>query len=280
MLIELAIGDAYGAGFEYATENLPYNNLARYVQHPRHTRICPGCYTDDTQMSIAIAELLVEQTEWTPPNIADKFVECFKRDERTGYSARFYHFLQSLETGGEFLAKIDPISAKSGAAMRAVPLRILSTVAEVLHKAEIQAKITHNTPEGIQAAQAVALMSHYFLYELDAKADVSKFLTKHLPGNWHHDYKGKVKSKGWMSTRAAITTIKRNTSMSSLLMDCINLTGDVDTVGTIALGCAAHCSEIAQDLPEHLIMSMENKMYGREYLQQLDVKLLALKNKK
>ena len=32
MLIELAVGDAYGAGFEYANENNPYNNLARYVQ--------------------------------------------------------------------------------------------------------------------------------------------------------------------------------------------------------------------------------------------------------
>ncbi len=58
MLLELAIGDAYGAGFEYADEMIACNDLSRYLKHPRHN-IQPGCYTDDTQMSIAIAETLV-----------------------------------------------------------------------------------------------------------------------------------------------------------------------------------------------------------------------------
>ena len=56
MLLELAIGDAYGAGFEYADIGIirQHNTLARYVQHPRHN-IRPGAYTDDTQMTLAIA---------------------------------------------------------------------------------------------------------------------------------------------------------------------------------------------------------------------------------
>jgi len=59
MLLELAIGDAYGAGFEYVDTKmiLPQNNLSGYVKHPRH-HIQPGSYTDDTQMSLAIAEAL------------------------------------------------------------------------------------------------------------------------------------------------------------------------------------------------------------------------------
>ena len=42
MLVELAIGDAYGAGFEYAANRIvrERNNLSAYVQHPRH-RIKP-----------------------------------------------------------------------------------------------------------------------------------------------------------------------------------------------------------------------------------------------
>ncbi|QSJ20315.1 hypothetical protein JYQ62_17375 [Nostoc sp. UHCC 0702] len=36
MLLELAIGDAYGAGFEYATEMSAHNDLSQYLQHPRH----------------------------------------------------------------------------------------------------------------------------------------------------------------------------------------------------------------------------------------------------
>ncbi len=60
MLLELAIENAYAAGFEYVSSQIVQdgNNLSGYVQHPRH-QIKPGCYTDDTQMSIAIAEILI-----------------------------------------------------------------------------------------------------------------------------------------------------------------------------------------------------------------------------
>ena len=48
MLLELAVGDAYGAGFEYVNRQLirQFNDLSRYVKHPRHS-ITPGYYTDD-----------------------------------------------------------------------------------------------------------------------------------------------------------------------------------------------------------------------------------------
>jgi ADP-ribosylglycohydrolase len=81
MLLELAVGDAYGAGFEYAPEMAQHNNLSRSVRHPRH-RIIPGAYTNDTQMSPAIAELIVSGADWTPLNIANAFVTAFKRDPR------------------------------------------------------------------------------------------------------------------------------------------------------------------------------------------------------
>jgi hypothetical protein len=37
MLLELAIGDAYGAGFEYASDQIvrERNDLSAYVPHPR-----------------------------------------------------------------------------------------------------------------------------------------------------------------------------------------------------------------------------------------------------
>lgn len=92
MLLELAIGDAYGAGFEYADEMLLENDLSHYVQHPRHN-IKPGCYTDDTQMSIAIAETIISQAPWTPELLANNFVKAFKRDSREGYAGRFYEFV-------------------------------------------------------------------------------------------------------------------------------------------------------------------------------------------
>jgi ADP-ribosylglycohydrolase len=283
MLLELAIGDAYGAGFEYADENVRCcNDLSRYVQHPTHRSIQPGRYTDDTQMSLAIAELIVEQTDWTPLNIAQRFVECFKRDPRQGYAGRFYQFLRDVSSGAEFLAQIQPDSDKSGAAMRACAIGILPTVAEVLERCTLQAKLTHNTPDGVAAACAAALLSHYFLYDLGVKKDVGKFIQAQLPSSfnhlhWQRPYVGAVKSKGWMSVRAAITAVLRNDRLSDLLKDCIAFTGDVDTVATIALAAAAHSREYTQDLPAHLVQTLENGTYGRDYITALDQRLLKLK---
>src|SRR5947208_9065182 len=114
MLLELAVGDAYGAGFEYAGRpNLSDPRQARYLQHPRHRGTRPGMYTDDTQMSLALAELLVEGATWSPSNIARKFVEAFHRDPREGYAGNFYHFLRRSTTADDFLANIRPTSDKS-----------------------------------------------------------------------------------------------------------------------------------------------------------------------
>ncbi|HLO86769.1 MAG TPA: ADP-ribosylglycohydrolase family protein [Nostocaceae cyanobacterium] len=278
MLLELAIGDAYGAGFEYADEIIYANDLSRYVKHPRH-RLIPGSYTDDTQMSIAIAEVIVAQAPWTPEVLAASFVNAFKRDAREGYSRNFYHFLNSINNAEEFLDKIHPDSDKSGAAMRAAPIGVYSTPEKVIQAATIQAAITHNTPDGINAAVAAALMSHYFIYQLGAKRKLGQFLEGYVTGDWSKPWQGKVKSKGWMSVRAAITAIIRNDSMSELLQDCINFTGDVDTVGAIALAAAASCPEIDQDIPEHLITTLENGTYGKDYLIELDKQLMNLVGK-
>lgn len=275
MLLELAVGDAYGAGFEYADPQIvrDYNDLSKFIQHPHH-QIKPGCYTDDTQMSIAIAEAILSQDPWTPELLANKFVAAFKRDPREGYASRFYDFLLKVNDGAEFLTKINFTSDKSGAAMRAAPIGVLPTIEKVIEYCQIQAAITHNTPDGINAALAAALMSHYFIYQLGLKKDLGIFLESHVPGQWSQSWQGEVKSKGWMSVRAAITAITRNDSMSEILKDCISLTGDVDTVGAIALAAASCSTEIAQDLPTHLVETLENDSYGRDYLIRLDEKLM------
>jgi ADP-ribosylglycohydrolase len=82
MLLEIAIGDAYGAGFEFsAREKIVHGNtLARYLPHD--LGIEAGHYTDDTQMSIAVSETLLGASELTSDAFADAFVRCFKRDPR------------------------------------------------------------------------------------------------------------------------------------------------------------------------------------------------------
>ena len=277
MLLELAIGDAYGAGFEYADEMIDqgYNDLRSYVQHPRH-HIKPGCYTDDTQMSIAISEAIVSGEPWTPKTLANSFVTAFKRDAREGYARKFYNFLLEIQDGQEFLAKIRGTSDKSGAAMRAAPIGIFPSIEQVINFSTVQAAITHNSPDGINAAIAAALMSHYFIYRLGLKKKLGEFLEAHVAGEWSKPWQDKVNTTGWVCVRAAVTAMMRNDSMSELLKDCIAFTGDVDTVAAIALAAGSCSLEITQDLPGHLIDTLENGLYGRDYLIELDKQLMGL----
>ena len=63
--------------------------------------------------------------------------------------------------------------------------------------------------------------------------------------------------------------------MSELLQKCINFTGDVDTVASIALGIAAASSEVENDLPENLYHLLENGPFGYDYIVNLDRQLLT-----
>jgi ADP-ribosylglycohydrolase len=275
MLLELAVGDAYGAGFEYAPEMAPRNDLSGYVRHPRH-HIIPGAYTDDTQMSLAIAEVIVSGADWTPLNLANAFVAAFRRDAREGYAGGFYDFLRQVRDGAQFLAEIHGESDKSGAAMRAAPVGVYPTITEVVERTRLQAAITHNTPDGVNAASAAALMTHYCLYRLGPKAELGAFLEAYVPGEWSVPWTGNVKSKGWMSVRAAITALTASARMSDLLRRCVDFTGDVDTVATIALAAGSCCEAIAQDLPTHLVNGLEVTAFGRAYIEDLDARLLSL----
>ncbi len=277
MLVELAIGDAYGAGFEYVDKKLvlEHNDLSAYFDYPRHD-LGNGRYTDDTQMTLAVTEVLLSGQDWTKENLAAAFVDCFKRDPRVGYAGRFYQFLVEVKDADDFLARIQPGSDKSGAAMRATTIGAVKEIAQVKEMARLQANITHDTEGGINSAIAAALATHYFIYRLGDKSGLPAFLDKHVPGDWTREHQGPVGQTGMESVRAAVTAIMRNQSMSDLLKDCIAFTGDVDTVATIALGAASHSLEVAQDLPVHLIVGLEDGPYGRSYLAAMDRRLAEL----
>lgn len=274
MLLHLAVGDAYGAGFEYVRPDFvrQFNDLSGYRQHPRHHTIRPGQYTDDTQMSLAVAEALLESDRPSPADWARHFYHCFKRDPRHGYASRFYDFLCSVENSQQFLQRIQPQSEKSGACMRALPVGLLPDVQQVLEVASEQARITHDTPGGVQSAQAVALTAHYFVYGLGQRSGLNAFLASHIGGQWT-GWRGKVGSAGLDSARAALSALQEHTSMAQLLKCCVDFTGDVDTVACIALGAAACSPEYGRDLPQVLYEQLENCSYGSSYLLQLQQRL-------
>lgn len=274
MLLHLAIGDAYGAGFEYVKPALlrQHNHLGAYFQHPRHQTIRPGQYTDDTQMSLAVAEALLESPRPTAVQWAEHFYRAFQRDPREGYASRFYDFLRSLADGSDFLQRIKPHSEKSGACMRALPVGLLPQISEVMEVAAAQARLTHDTPGGIQSARAVALAAHYFLYRLGPVAHLDEFLRAEIGGEWSN-WRGRVGETGLEAARAALSALQRNTSMAELLRQCVDYTGDVDTVACIALGAAACSLEYRRDLPRVLFDGLERGRYGHDYLARLQDRL-------
>lgn len=110
MLVEAAIGDAFGGLFEWGYEkeeiasHLDKPNFLEYKEY-QPGLIPPGNYTDDTQMMIGVAETLLGGN-WHKATFANKFVECFKRDQRRGYTTAFLNLLLNSEDGKELLSKI------------------------------------------------------------------------------------------------------------------------------------------------------------------------------
>jgi ADP-ribosyl-[dinitrogen reductase] hydrolase len=279
MLVELAIADAYGAPFENAPASYiaEYNTVRGYAVQ---RGIQPGVYTDDAQMTLAIAEALVSGEPWAPRHLAARIVDVYHRDPHDGYAPRFQQLLDDVQDGDELLERLKPDSDKSGAAMRASPVGLLPSVGEVLDHTEVQARITHNTLAGVEAAQAAALAVHYCHFGLGPVADVARWIDSRLltaggAGGWAEPWEGKVGSKGWMSVRAALTALTATTSLTELLRACVAFTGDTDTVATIAVAAASRSAEYAQDLPDALMSGLENGRYGRDYLSELDTRLLT-----
>ncbi len=277
MLVELAIADAYGGGFEYVPKRMvrDENDLSGYATHPRFDR-APGRYTDDTQMTLAVAELMADGADWTREALAERFVDVFSRDPREGYARRFHAFLTSLSGPSEFLERIVPTSEKSGAAMRAGPIGLYADEEVVVARADLQARLTHDTPGGRAAAIAAALSTHFFARMDGDPADLPAYLTDRLEDPiWEEPWEGRVGALGMMSARAAVTLMANHDSLAELLRACVDLLGDVDTVATIAVGAAACSTRYAKDLPEVLNVGLEEGPYGRGYIEALDARLMA-----
>lgn len=283
-MLELAIGDAYGSSFEYCDENLSLNNPENgYIQNTRHLDLKPGRYTDDTQMSIAIAELLINEDlqNTSLKEVAEYFLNTFHRDRRKGYSRNFQKFLERTRTPEQFLENIRNDSDKSGAAMRSCPIGYVKDPKQVLQFAKLQASLTHNTDIGIRSSQIVALSCNFFLHQGRPFRFLPKFLKEHISlEGFTLEWDGPVGSKGNQAVSAALTAIRdsflENEHLTGLLQRCVGYGGDTDTVATIALGIASCCGSpmFENDLPDILVWGLEpGGKYGKEYLEQLDYKL-------
>jgi len=273
MLVEIAIGDAYGAGFEFCGREkiAAHNTLAAYVEHELGLKA--GRYTDDTQMSIANAEVLLAKADARSVDFADAYVRCYRRDRRLGYAKGFQSLMDECQTGTMLRQRIRPDSKRNGAAMRAVPLGLIAEKQHVMALASEQAMVTHATSEGVLSSQAVALMAHMLLYENARLDDLPELIVRETGLSLHCDWQAEVECDAMQTVHAVGTALLRNRSMSALLRDCVNFGGDVDSVAAIAMGLASLSREYVADIPHVLVDKLEDGAYGRSFLRHLDAAL-------
>jgi len=298
MLLRIAQGDAYGMAAEYCKrhpeepeEKLLYE-FKQYLPHPAYHKLAPGTYTDDTQMSIAVSEALIRDASglyWEGYLKHEQFIQhwfdTFKRDERDGYSRGFQKLLEEATSADALRLSLKADSTKNGAAMRSVPIGVLLDPEDVKRVALIQAGTTHATYEGCTSSVAVALMSHFALYDRRGFPSMTGWLANHLPAferfrePWVGPVQSKCKNSPWdvgMNTAWAVhTLLTTQTTLLGIMKQVLEWGGDTDSVAAIAWGIAS--ARMREDLPAFFETDLEKlngSKYGPDFLKGLGKQLM------
>lgn len=199
-------------------------------------------FTDDTVMTIAVAEAFVKDRDYQSSMLrwGRKYPFC-------GYGGSF----------GEWLRSENPKpydSYGNGSAMRVSPIGcVFHTPEETLREADLTARPTHNHPEGIKGAQATALS--IFLARMGAS---KKEIKKEIDGRFNYDLDRSVaqirKTYGFDETcqktvPEAIICFLESTDYKDAIRNAVSLGGDSDTLACISGGiAAAYYKEIPQSI--------------------------------
>jgi ADP-ribosylglycohydrolase len=160
-LLGCAIGDALGFPFEGA----PPESIARipmvaedFVQRPRG-RFQKGQYTDDTQMTLALAEAIVAEGKVDGRSIAQRFAQLWREGTILGAGHACNEAVERLLEGVPWMSAGAAIGrAGNGAAMRSSPLGLLhfDDLGKIPRDAEIQGVITHKDRRAQAGGAALA----------------------------------------------------------------------------------------------------------------------------
>ena len=119
-------------------------------------------FTDDTVMTCAVAEWLMDDPKHSHKKLVEIMHRYGEEYPHRGYGGMFKQWLENKWT--------EPYNSfGNGSAMRVSPVGYYAkSLEEALQLAQISAEVTHNHPEGIIGAQAVAatifLLNARFLY--------------------------------------------------------------------------------------------------------------------
>ncbi|MGM9693942.1 MAG: ADP-ribosylglycohydrolase family protein, partial [Alloprevotella sp.] len=197
-------------------------------------------FTDDTVMTLAVAEWLMTDPEHRPETL----VKCMQRLGRkyihAGYGRRFALWL--------LINNPQPYdSFGNGSAMRVSPVGLYAkTLEEALELARISASVSHNHPEGIKGAQAIAAC--VFLKKsrkCGEREGIRKFVTEKIGYNLDFDldelrktYDFDITCQGSVPVAIKAYLERSNHSAEEALRLAISMGGDSDTIGAMTASIA------------------------------------------
>ncbi|MEL7499646.1 MAG: ADP-ribosylglycohydrolase family protein [Planctomycetota bacterium] len=168
-----AVGDAVGSYFEGSVA------IADFVIPP-DLRV-----TDDTQLTIATCESIVESRTISPESVARHFVRWFRDRRLSGIGSSTLKALTELDAGGHWamVGATGERSAGNGAAMRIAPLAFFLDPDADSDRQTIRdiCRITHRNDEAYVGALAVLRSIRYSVVGGELNADMFTYLIDSLP---------------------------------------------------------------------------------------------------
>lgn len=214
----------------------------------------PGSkFTDDTVLTVAVADWILSGRD-----LVD-VLHAYTRDyPNCSYGLRYrrWAFSGSREPYGSY---------GNGSAMRVSPVGFaFDTIDAVMRGAEQSAAVTHNDPEGIRGAQAVAAAIFYARHSRD-KADVRRQLEAQFGYDLsttldeiRPDYRF---SESCMETvPQALIAFLESTSYEDAVRNAISLGGDADTLACITGSIA---EAFYGGVPEEIVSSSKELLDDR-----------------
>ena len=196
-------------------------------------------FTDDTVMTLAVAEWLMTD----PAHSERALVECMQRLGRkypyVGYGSmfRFWLYTENPEPYNSF---------GNGSAMRVSPVGLYAnSMEEALELARITASVSHNHPEGIKGAQAIAAAIYLKrTEEFDTKGEIKRFIEKHFGYNLdtdlreiRKDYAFDVTCQGSVPI-AIMAYLQEPYRAEKAIRLAVSMGGDSDTIGCMTASIA------------------------------------------
>jgi len=243
------LGDIIGAPFEFdrgkKTKDFP--------MFSRESR-----FTDDTVMTIAVAEALMDSRgrseEETKQALVDSMRKWGRKYPHAGYGGRFRHWLwaEDPQPYGSF---------GNGSAMRVAAAGWLyDTLEETQEKARWTAEVTHNHPEGIKGAEATAC-AIFLARTGKSKQEIKDFIIGEFGYNLNRTcdeirptYRHVESCQE--TVPEAITAFLEGKDFEDIIRTAVSLGGDCDTLTCIAGSMA----EAMFGVPEELKKECRNRL--------------------